>query len=153
MQGGLSPPCNPRRRNLRRRFRLLCVNSATFGKSATFAFILACHKKIGRNPENDSHGSEEFVPECFLACTQQVQPRGQSGGPQHGTQPPPDLVHIQVEVYLPPHLHQPLHPGYSAHFLNQFLLGFPIAISLRAIARNCTQLFSNCAQLHGIAQF
>ena len=39
--------CNPL---LLRRFCGLCVNSATFGKSATFVFILTCHKKPGRNP-------------------------------------------------------------------------------------------------------
>ena len=49
-KGGSAPLAPPRRRNLLRRFRGLCVNSATFWKSATFAFILPCHKKPGRNP-------------------------------------------------------------------------------------------------------
>ena len=32
------------------------------------------------------------------------------------------------------------------------VLGFPIGTSLRAIAQNCAQLFSNCVQLCGIAR-
>ena len=49
-KGGSATLATPRRRNLLRRFRGMCVNSATFWKSATFAFILTCHKKPGRNP-------------------------------------------------------------------------------------------------------
>ena len=41
---GSAPIANPRRRKLLRSFRGLCVISATF------AFILTCHKKPGRNP-------------------------------------------------------------------------------------------------------
>ena len=38
--------------NFLRRFRRLCVNSATF------AFILTCHKKTGRNPTPDGQNTK-----------------------------------------------------------------------------------------------
>ena len=49
-KGGSAPLATTRRRKLLRSFRGLCVNSATFGNSDTFAFILTCHKKTWEEP-------------------------------------------------------------------------------------------------------